>query len=113
MSVAVRLEVRDFTPHPDRAERAFEDIARDAREGRHRDGARRLGAGDVALRVGKVEPPLLRRTHDGCRLAASCAARSVLFSSMVMVIGPTPPGTGVMSDATSRADAKSTSPARR
>ncbi len=32
---------------------------------------------------------------------------------MAIVIGPTPPGTGVMSDATSFADSKSTSPTRR
>jgi hypothetical protein len=37
-------------------------------------------------------------------------ALEVLASSMVMVIGPTPPGTGVMSEATSFAESKSTSP---
>ena len=40
-----------------------------------------------------------------------CRARlSVFFSSMAMVIGPTPPGTGVMAPATLTASAKSTSP---
>jgi hypothetical protein len=34
----------------------------------------------------------------------------VFISSMVIVIGPTPPGTGVMCDATSLTPAKSTSP---
>ena len=36
----------------------------------------------------------------------------VLASSMVMVIGPTPPGTGVICPATSRQPTKSTSPHR-
>ena len=44
-----------------------------------------------------------------------CAARrlalsTVLCSSMVIVIGPTPPGTGVMAEARSDAAANSTSP---
>ena len=38
------------------------------------------------------------------------AAVSVLRSSMAMVIGPTPPGTGVMAEATRDAPANSTSP---
>ena len=51
----------------------------------------------------------------GARLqtdAASCARRAstVFDSSMVMVIGPTPPGTGVIQAAFSRAESKSTSP---
>src|SRR5687768_11325909 len=44
--------------------------------------------------------------------AICVAARNVFFMSIAMVIGPTPPGTGVMSDATCRADAKCTSPTR-
>ena len=43
-----------------------------------------------------------------------CRARlSVFLSSMAMVIGPTPPGTGVMAPATLTASAKSTSPQSR
>ncbi len=38
---------------------------------------------------------------------------SVLASSMATVMGPTPPGTGVMSDATALALSKSTSPTMR
>src|SRR3974390_1633101 len=38
------------------------------------------------------------------------AARSVLKRRHAIVIGPTPPGTGVMAPATSRASAKLTSP---
>src|SRR5256885_2837705 len=40
------------------------------------------------------------------------AADTVLSSSIAMVIGPTPPGTGVIAPATSRAASKSTSPTR-
>mmetsp|Transcript_106347 Transcript_106347/g.343050 ORF Transcript_106347/g.343050 Transcript_106347/m.343050 type:complete len:245 (+) Transcript_106347:459-1193(+) len=38
---------------------------------------------------------------------------SVFFMSMAMVMGPTPPGTGVMAEATALASAKCTSPTRR
>src|SRR5262249_58345385 len=41
------------------------------------------------------------------------AALSVLASRQAMVIGPTPPGTGVIAPATSRAPAKATSPTMR
>src|SRR5213075_2762550 len=40
------------------------------------------------------------------------AARTQFSSSMAIVIGPTPPGTGVIQPATSLTAAKSTSPAR-
>src|SRR5207237_370443 len=43
--------------------------------------------------------------------ARSWAARSVFCNSMLIVIGPTPPGTGVSADATWRTASKSTSPA--
>src|SRR5512137_3175674 len=53
-------------------------------------------------------------SDDGLRVAHSpaflSAASMVLASSMVMVIGPTPPGTGVICPATARQPAKSTSP---
>ena len=42
--------------------------------------------------------------------ATSSAAVNVLRSSIAIVIGPTPPGTGVIAPATSTAWAKSTSP---
>ena len=44
---------------------------------------------------------------------AEAAARTVFLSSMAIVIGPTPPGTGVMNDATCAALSKCTSPANR
>mmetsp|Transcript_11886 Transcript_11886/g.31409 ORF Transcript_11886/g.31409 Transcript_11886/m.31409 type:complete len:222 (+) Transcript_11886:103-768(+) len=47
------------------------------------------------------------------RLTACRARLSVFFRSMAMVIGPTPPGTGVISDATSTASANATSPTSR
>ena len=40
----------------------------------------------------------------------SSAAFNVFFISIAIVIGPTPPGTGVIAPATGSADAKSTSP---
>lgn len=53
------------------------------------------------------------RTAPGCAdQTPSCraAAATVCSSSVAMVIGPTPPGTGVISEARSAADSKSTSP---
>ena len=41
------------------------------------------------------------------------AASSVFWSSIAIVIGPTPPGTGVIAPATSATASKSTSPTRR
>jgi hypothetical protein len=38
-------------------------------------------------------------------------ARRVFLSSIATVIGPTPPGTGLMAGATREADSKSTCPA--
>src|ERR671916_190490 len=46
----------------------------------------------------------------GASCARAWAATSVLRSSTAMVIGPTPPGTGVIAPATCEAAAKSTSP---
>src|SRR5438094_756857 len=63
--------------------------------------------------------------HDGFRFrekalvpphylpAASSAARTVFCMSMAMVMGPTPPGLGVIIPAIGRTRAKSTSPTRR
>src|SRR6185369_14008375 len=47
------------------------------------------------------------------RPARRCAATRVLRMSMAIVIGPTPPGTGVIAPATSAASAKATSPTKR
>src|SRR5262249_27022216 len=54
-----------------------------------------------------------RRGHSHHRRTWSWAARTVLYSSMVMVMGPTPPGTGVMAEASGRTTSKSTSPVSR
>ncbi|MCU1478873.1 MAG: hypothetical protein JWQ64_3566, partial [Subtercola sp.] len=51
-----------------------------------------------------------RHGYRNASAYCSSAARSVLLSSMAMVIGPTPPGTGVMRPATSATAPKSTSP---
>mmetsp|Transcript_9477 Transcript_9477/g.15050 ORF Transcript_9477/g.15050 Transcript_9477/m.15050 type:complete len:221 (-) Transcript_9477:494-1156(-) len=55
---------------------------------------------------------LLRSGWRG-RSRLSLARLSVFFSSMAMVIGPTPPGTGVMREATRLASPKCTSPTSR
>merc|ERR1719454_2126731 len=47
------------------------------------------------------------------RDTAASANLSVFFSKEAMVMGPTPPGTGVIFEATLDADSKSTSPTRR
>src|ERR1019366_318075 len=49
-------------------------------------------------------------TSRGAPCAYRCADSTVLASSMAIVIGPTPPGTGVIAEATSQTPAKSTSP---
>src|SRR5262249_54146977 len=51
------------------------------------------------------------RRHRAVSPPASRSAASARFErSMATVSGPTPPGTGVMADATARTDSKSTSP---
>ena len=53
------------------------------------------------------------RPRGPARASESSADWMVLTSSIVTVIGPTPPGTGVMREAFSRTASKSTSPTRR
>src|ERR1051325_10097122 len=60
---------------------------------------RRLAAGEAAGEADRQDQPRLRS-----------AAVTVFFISMAIVIGPTPPGTGVIAPATSLTRAKSTSP---
>ena len=110
----MRLEAGDFAADPDGAERAFQDVAGDRREIGDRDGGRRIGARNgVRLRL-EVQPVLMGRgAHAACSPAMRAAALSVLSISIAIVIAPTPPGTGVMCDATWRADSKCTSPTRR
>ena len=72
---------------------------RAARRRRRRRSARPGGAGSVPRRA---------RLH--LRRRGALAASSVLRSSIAIVIGPTPPGTGVISPARSTALSKSTSP---
>lgn len=43
---------------------------------------------------------LLIKARDQVKLSMRLAASRVLYSSMATVIGPTPPGTGVITDAT-------------
>jgi len=57
-----------------------------------------------------IRLPLLKRFYSIPSLNLSDL--SVFFISMVMVMGPTPPGTGVIDPAISFAASKSTSPFR-
>ena len=134
VAVAMRLEVADLAAHPERDERALDDVVRRLRQHRHGDrrlrGSRpgsRIGCGDRCDRAadgysrGARRPAERRcapsRSSTSAPSAASHAARrarqasprlllrgaTVLRSSIAIVICPTPPGTGVISDATSRA----------
>ena len=60
-----------------------------------------------------IEEPSAQRPRYPYAPAARRADCSVFFSSIAMVIGPTPPGTGVIADATSDTGPKSTSPVSR
>ena len=52
-------------------------------------------------------------TNDAAKLAVNQALYSAMCADDGMVIGPTPPGTGVMYEAFSRTPSKSTSPTSR
>src|SRR6185503_11809056 len=85
----VRLEVRDLAGDPHGREALLDDLAKLGRQlGDRQDGACRAHAFEI------------------CRSAAV----SVFFISIAIVIGPMPPGTGVIACATGSTDAKSTSP---
>jgi hypothetical protein len=83
VAAAVDLALDHFPAHPHRAEAPLEDGA--GRRGEVADGE------DLVARADR------HRAH-----ATACSkAWSVFLSSIAMVIRPTPPGTGVMADATS------------
>ena len=65
--------------------------------------------------AGRTEIATARSPHTlgGGRPANAQAARTVLTSRQAIVIGPTPPGTGVMAPATAQASAYATSPTSR
>src|SRR6185295_6077548 len=71
-----------------------------------------LGAERAVLLVerGTRERVPRRRLAHAATRVPSLAAATVLASSIATVIGPTPPGTGVIHDARARAASKSTSP---
>jgi len=71
---------------------------------RTRDLAAAVGGADIVVAAAAAA-----HGHQAIP-ARCCAARTVFLSSMAIVIGPTPPGTGVRRPATSRALAASTSP---
>jgi hypothetical protein len=71
--------------------------------------ARQVGEVEQGLAVGMVMPLQMRAARSSFKASAQALARSaagalsrprVLTSSMVMVMGPTPPGTGVIQPAT-------------
>src|SRR5579864_4770069 len=64
---------------------------------------------DASHRPGMTKP----HTPGFGRPAIAQAARSVFTSRQVTVFGPTPPGTGVIAPATSRASLNATSPTSR
>src|SRR6185503_7151125 len=80
--------------------------AREAREDRR--AARRID--DHQEGDERRSEKLDHRPSGSPRPSRRHAATSVLRISMAMVIGPTPPGTGVMAAATSAASSKATSP---
>ena len=91
---------------------AAERVQRDrVRQGDRVQARRRgpRGAGDPAGRAGKAPcssaPPTTSCAATASRPAAFCAARRVFWISIAIVIGPTPPGTGVILPAISDAAA--------
>src|SRR5690606_26224846 len=87
----IALDSHQFAAHPDRREAILDprlDRSRQARDG----------------------PGVVGSAHAPCRIVAACR---VLLSTIAMVTGPIPPGTGVIAPATWRAASKSTSPTTR
>ena len=74
---------------------------------RHQDDATRIPPTGTLVGIDAGVASRVAQHHDMRALS------SVFQRSMVMVIGPTPPGTGVMADATAAQDSKSASPTRR
>src|SRR6185436_11773777 len=100
VAVAMALEVADLATNPQIPEACLYDLACLESEITHRQrvvgraASRTRGA--AALNVREIKRQ--RLLHRRCE--ASSAARTVLAISIAMVIGPTPPGTGVIFDAT-------------
>src|SRR5262249_17005576 len=98
---AVDPEVRDLALDPQPAEAGFELVLdRPGELGDRVDPP--AGVEGELLRQGEA-----RQSSPACRRAAA----SVLRISMATVIGPTPPGTGVIARTRGLTEAKSTSPA--
>jgi SAM-dependent methyltransferase len=95
-------------------------LVRDTRAALERGGFDTSAVDAWSLPGGGVTGPAVARDRPTALTAADqasprrCrAAVSVFCSSIVTVIGPTPPGTGVIAPATSATPSKSTSPTRR
>src|SRR5665213_1891883 len=92
MSAGVTLDTGEFSPDPHGGRVGFYGAL---------DGSREPGN----------SPRFVERAHAASsERSAACA---VLARSMAIVIGPTPPGTGVIAAAISRTASKSTSPQSR
>src|SRR5262249_21697893 len=91
------LVARELPLHPHAGERAGEDVL---------DGARELADGEDAVFGSGQRGQRQTRTVELWR----SAAMTVESTTMATVMGPTPPGTGVIARATWRTDSKSTSP---
>ena len=116
---ALAAEVGDFARNPQAGKALLDQKARGTIDLPHRPHPRRRrGArleGPVRRRPGRIRvtEEVERRTAHRPALRNLTAASTVLASSMAMVIGPTPPGTGVIAAATSLTPSKSTSPTTR
>src|SRR5262249_30936952 len=100
-------------PRVEPADRAFVPRRQQRRHDAGDAGEREELADPQLTRVHRPDPaPTVRPAMTSAPAAWARAACSVLRSSIAIVIGPTPPGTGVIADATSTTAAKSTSPTR-
>src|SRR4029078_3005873 len=108
VAVALPLEVADLAPTPQIPEACLDHLSRLEREIAHRQRVVRSGANRTRAAAARNigESKRQRLLHRRCE--ASSAARTVFAISIAMVIGPTPPGTGVIFDATSRTESKAT-----
>ena len=113
VSVLVLLEVGDFAADPERSERLLDEIARSIVQLADRD-CRFTRRSRQIDRLYLSPPRITAMTRVAAWSHANAfAALTVFERSIAIVIGPTPPGTGVIFAATCLADSKSTSPTRR
>src|SRR3954465_11629346 len=98
MAAPMLLEVRDLATHPDHRKRTLDDFLRRGRQVGDADYFGRIRR-RIATPPGIVCPVRGRIPRARHALSIS-AARTVFSISIAIVILPTPPGTGVIFDAT-------------